>query len=848
LVIESNNQPIMWASNIAGIWDTLETSWKDGEGTVTAYSQTVIPGDQVMFNDDHISATTTVTLTNTVSPANVTANNSANKYILSGSGGIIGNTSLTKSGSGIFTLGTANSYSGGTFLSAGTLALGNASALPAGRILSMSGTGTLDLGGYGGTVANISASTAANIIIDNSEGPGTNTLTITAQTTTLSALIKNGPSKAVAIAIANNNSAGDSFPNNTPNTYSGGLTLKNNASGTRLRIMSQVVTVGTPGNITSSPFGRGPIIIGEAVTDKAQILFDSFGTNTVVNDIIVNSPRGTDAQYSIRADLAGYILSGTVTANSEFSFGGTATGTLTISNEVSGAGGVRVVSGTLTLPGPNTYTGKTIVSGGTLTFNTLGNMGEAASSLGAPTTPASRIIDLNAILMYNGAGSTSDRILNLTGGSGTLNHAGTGPLTLTGGITGSNVSFLFRGGGTIVESGPITIGSGQVTRTDPGTLYLTYPLNPFTGLVKVADGTISIDTIADSGQLSPLGAGTTIQLGQGTATTGKLQFTGPTGGSCNRAFTVNGTTTTSGGIIENTVAGQTLSLSGNITGTGSSQLLQLIGAGDGVISGSIGSAGGMVVTKSGAGTWTLSGANTYSGITTVIGGTLDVSGSLGNGGVTLSTGTGVKVIARNTAALGAGEIWFSDAGGTGATPILEVKVNGGGVIAFPNNLRASSLMVDTINVDNDGEGTGGIVQFNGALSRWASSTFNITGANGYSLYIANLTDIAGAPGTMTLNPTTAALGIGNLSGYLGTANNYMIALSGTHPSNTIDGVISDKSGSGNTTIAITKQNSSTWTLSGTSTYTGATAISGGKLVLAGADGSILGTSALSISG
>ena len=60
-----------------------------------------------------------MTLNTTVSPGSVTVNNSLGNYSISGTGTIGGTGSLTKSGTGTLTLSTANTYSGGTIVTAG---------------------------------------------------------------------------------------------------------------------------------------------------------------------------------------------------------------------------------------------------------------------------------------------------------------------------------------------------------------------------------------------------------------------------------------------------------------------------------------------------------------------------------------------------------------------------------------------------------------------------------------------------------------------------------------------------------------------------------------------------------
>jgi len=122
-------------------WDIgVNNNWNSGTDA-TFYSD----GSNVTFNDSN-SGHYAVTLNTTVNPGSVTVNASGN-YTISGSGGIGGAGGLTKSGTGTLTLSTANTYTGGTTVSAGRLLIeptgSSTSALPAGA-LSISG-GTVQL-------------------------------------------------------------------------------------------------------------------------------------------------------------------------------------------------------------------------------------------------------------------------------------------------------------------------------------------------------------------------------------------------------------------------------------------------------------------------------------------------------------------------------------------------------------------------------------------------------------------------------------------------------------------------------------------------------------------------------
>jgi len=349
---------------------------------------------------------------------------------------------------------------------------------------------------------------------------------------------------------------------------------------------------------------------------------------------------------------------------------------LTVSGVIGETGGsyglIKTGGGNLTLNGANTYTGPTVMSGsGQVFFNTIKNIGEGPSSFGAPTTVESGTITNGSRLGYTGGTAATDRPIFISAGfNWDVSNSGT-TLTLNGNMTSPNAGPLFRGGGNFVVNGMLDIGSAGVSRTDGGIVYLNCPTNPFTGNIQSSAGTISITNIADSGVACAIGKGNSIQLGQnGWYTTGKLQFTGASGGSCNRALRVETSTNTlvHGGILENTVAGQTLLLSGTVAPASASLTrnprLQLVGAGNGELSGVI--SGSLIIDKNGgAGTWTLSGANTYTGTTAVSAGTLRINGSthansavsVASGGTLGGTGTvygAVSVAAGGTLAPGAG--------------------------------------------------------------------------------------------------------------------------------------------------------------------------------------------------
>ncbi len=454
-----------------------------------------------------------------------------------------------------------------------------------------------------------------------------------------------------------------------------------------------------------------------------------------------------------------------ITVDSVASFGGVISGAASV-------GLTKLGASTLTLSGANTYTGKTTVSAGTLSFNTIANVSGGSSALGAPTTVANGTIDLGGNLTYTGAATTSDRVINLTTGAATntITNSGSALLTLTGGFTGNSTSLFFRGTQPITISGLIPSSfTGTVSRTDVAVLTLSNSSNAFSGNLVISNGTISANSIANSGLVSAIGAGSQITLGQsGFNNTGTLQFTGVSGGSSNRAIDIqSNTANTNGGIIENTVAGQTLTLSGNVTtgGLGTTPSLQLIGAGNGVMSGIIGGTG-LSLTKGGTGTWTLSNtANTYNGTTTISAGVLRITSNTGLG--TVAAGTSIV-----------------------ANSALEIDGTAGAV-----TVGAEALSING----------GGITNF-GALR-------NIAGNNIYggTITMGSQSRVNSDSGTLTLNNATASV-TGAFTLVVGGAGDVAISTPMT-----------------NGTGGVSKDGTGTLTLSGVNTYTGATTVTAGIL-------------------
>jgi autotransporter-associated beta strand protein len=130
------------ASGDGGHWDTTSQNWNNGTGAAT-YSDTsnTTTGDNVTFNDNN-NGNYAVTISGLVHPTSTTFNtNNTSGYVITGansSSGISGTGSLTLLGTGMVTLSSNDTYSGGTFVNAGTLKLASGTAFPANTALNVS--------------------------------------------------------------------------------------------------------------------------------------------------------------------------------------------------------------------------------------------------------------------------------------------------------------------------------------------------------------------------------------------------------------------------------------------------------------------------------------------------------------------------------------------------------------------------------------------------------------------------------------------------------------------------------------------------------------------------------------
>ncbi|EEH9717623.1 AIDA autotransporter-like protein ShdA, partial [Salmonella enterica subsp. enterica] len=292
-------------------------------------------------------------------------------------------------------------------------------------------------------------------------------------------------------------------------------------------------------------------------------------------------------------------------------------------NNIGGTGRVEKSGDkTLTLSGRNTYTGGTLISSGTLVANDVNALGTGD-------------VTDNATLMLNTGGDFTNNI----GGTGRVEKSGDDALTLsgsntyTGGTTINDGTLVATsvdalGTGDVTDNAVLELntggtfdnaisGSGQVEKSGDDVLTLS-GANSYSGGTLISDGTLVASNVEALGT-GDVTDNATLELNTGGTFDNAISGSGQVVKSGDETLTLSGANSYTGGTLIS--SGTLVASNVEALGTGdvtNDAVLELNTGGDfdNAISGS-----GQVV-KSGDETLTLSGANSYTGGTTISGGTL----------------------------------------------------------------------------------------------------------------------------------------------------------------------------------------------------------------------------------
>lgn len=529
----------------------------------------------------------------------------------------------------------------------------------------------------------------------------------------------------------------------------------------------------------------------------------------------------------------------------------------TFSTPMSGPGVVQLFAGTTVLTGANTYTGVTLVSGtgvnpGVLVLN--GSLAATAMTVNSDGTLTGSGSTAGTVAVSNGTlKGTSGQTLTM----GSLSLASNSFVDITLGAPSATKLFQVNGGLTLDGSLIVHDAGGF----GPG----VYRLFDYTG--SLSDNGLNITTLPAGVDPSKLSIQTGIagQVNLAFSSAGALQYwngavTSPNGSVNGGAGTWNATTTNwtnaggnataawgidgfaifqgTAGTVSVSNAGGTISANGlqfavggytvggeTLTLTGGSPIIRV---GDGTAGGSAMTAtvntvlaGSSGLAKTDLGKLVLGGTNTYTGGTTLSGGTLQIASDAnlgGAGGLTLAGGTlaitgatsssraitvsnatantidnsaavtlsGVMTGGGSLTKIGAGQLTFSGSGGYSGG----IFVNGG-TFRLNGTLSQSTIQVQTgATVTGSGTLGGPLYLFNNATLALQSGQTLTTGHltfNQDSVITASL----GAPSNTTLVQVNGDLNLnGKLtvtsSGGFGPGLYRLMNYTGTLTDNTLD--------------------------------------------------------------
>ncbi|MES2920614.1 MAG: autotransporter-associated beta strand repeat-containing protein [Verrucomicrobiota bacterium] len=649
---------------------------------------------------------------------NITGTNLTLSGIISESGGA---RSITKTGGGTVILSGANTYTGDTTISAGTL--------------SITGAGQLGAGYYAGTISNagtFSYNSSANQTLSGAisgagtltkNGAGTLTLTVANGYTGLTNVT------AGVLLITNGSALGTTAANTTVGS-AGSLQLQGGIS-----VAENVVIA-----------GQGTGVAVNALTDLTiaapGAIRSISGINTLSGTIGLTSGAGGSL---VRVDSGSTLnLTGAISVTNSgrtLFLGGAGIGNISgVISTGTGTSVAKVDSGTWTLSATNTYTGTagtagvigTGVYGGTLILDYSTN---DTSKIAGVLTLAGGNIHLSGGTFAQAVTST-----NLIAGESAINRpSGTATLTLNA-ITRSAGSVLNLGTGGIANTNSTLGGANTLATTTAGVLGVVggndwLARDATTGLVglsTVASYTDSTGTtVSDNADIVTDVAGAALSADTVRFNSAAERTIDATGGSL---------TVAKGGILVTSAVGDNLTTitGGTLQASGSNDALFIFqnNTANGLTIASTISNNGVdssVLTKAGAGLLTLSNTtNTYTGKTYLVGGTLNIAADASFGTVAALTADQLT-INGGTLQFGAANISLT------ANRGITLGTNGATFDTNGNDAAVNGIIAGT---------------FNG-VTKIGSGRLTLTGANTYNGY-TTLTagTLQGTTALTSLTPTS----------------------------------------------------------------------------------------------
>ncbi|ESQ82793.1 hypothetical protein ABENE_20805, partial [Asticcacaulis benevestitus DSM 16100 = ATCC BAA-896] len=739
------------------------------------------------------------------------------RLTVDGAGTVFNATTITaQSATGVAS--SVNIQNGGVVRTTGNMVVRSAPAGPVLTTLNVSGTGSLaDIGGA------LTVATAGNTLI-----AGVNVSAGGKLTTGAASAMGATAGNTTAPFIVIDGTGSDWTSASSLTITNGNFSLTNGGTGSFSTVTAGTVSAARPGAVTISGTGSqlttsGNLVIGSGAGTGALTLADG-GQASVGGSLLLGNGANSTGILNL-GGAEGQSAAGTGAFNAAaLVFGGTGSrinfnhtdSAYSFATLLSGAGVVNQVAGTTVLSANNSYSGATTVSGGTLRIN-----GDQSAATG-----------LTSVLNGGRLGGSGTIGGNVTIANGGVLAPGNSPgtLTINGDLTLNNSSLLdYEFGQSSVAGGPLndlTVVNGNLTLD--GTIDVTVSSggNFDTGVYRIlsyggalTDNGLTLGTMpagsvvgvqtSVAGQVNLVNsAGATVNFWDGTGPKLDSFVNGGSGVWQNSAGNDNWTDISGtfnnayndGAFAIFSAAPGTVTVD-NSLGAVTASGMQFVSDGYILTGGNIGLTGSQSVIRVGDGT--AAGAGYTATIASALTGTAQL----------VKTDLGTLVLTGNSSYTGGTQI------STGTLQIGDGGTSGSLAGDILNNATLVVNRSDAITLDGDLSGTG-------ALTKLGAGTLTLTGTGTYT-------------GGTTITAGGLQIGNGGATGSLaGNITNNGALEFNRSGSLVLAGLISG-------TGSVRQSGSGTTILTGANSYTGATNVATGTLLVNGDQSLATGTATVS---
>lgn len=491
-----SNAELVWRGGGANVWDTATTAnWLTNNLWISNTTTVPFAAGKTVLLDTTGSNQTAIALTGSLAPGDVRVW-SPKDYTFGGDGALTGGMKLAKAGAGKLTFEGTNTYTGATLIGEGLLLVNG--SLPNSPVTVRGGVWHDGrLGGTGNVASTVRIEEGGGVSPGAAGVNSPGTLTVSSNVTFLGRTRSNfdlsddptGTTKTNDLVQINGNlvlTGTNKFVFNLldPTLPPGAVYPLINYTGTLTGGIASLVAEGLDGYpyVFTNPPGQIALLI--KVPRPPVTLAWTGGQNGNAWDLVTTpnwlNGAAKDSFYpqdsvrfdavgasNLTANLSGSLIISNVVVDSATNY------TLAGAGVIMGGGGLlKSNTGTLTISGVNhTYSGRTVIAGGTLVAQELDGVGYPSSLGSAPNNNPSNLVITGSSTLRILSECYTDRGITISGGTNSIDvFNATDQFTLLGTLTGTsafrklgagNLAFVGANtysGATIIKGGGISLG------------------------------------------------------------------------------------------------------------------------------------------------------------------------------------------------------------------------------------------------------------------------------------------------------------------------------------------------------------------------------------------------------